>query len=201
MPQAEERKAKSREASAPFTSSGFFVLRTPLLPFQEFLAWGEGLSAAGALQGSAGLDEALAADRAKLRERLRQIVARPEVSEALFVASPSLDDSLELWLREPESERGQKVERTLGRYFTRMVARATPFGLLAGCSVGKVDAQTRLIVDQRSSYQRHTRLDMDYLSLLTQSVVERPPLRASLLFRPNTSLYQAAGRLRYVESR
>jgi len=201
MPQAEERKVKSREASVSFASSGFFVLRTPLLPFQEFLSWGDGLGASAALQRSSGVDEALAADRAKLRKRLRQIVGRPEVREALFVASPSLDDSLELWLREPESERGQKVERTLVRYFTRMVARATPFGLFAGCSVGTMDAQTRLALDPRSSYQRHTRLDMDYLSLLTESVVQQPPLRASLSFRPNSSLYQAAGRLRYVESR
>src|SRR5215472_3428036 len=104
MAKSDERKAKGRSSPAVATS-GFFALRTPLLPLEDFLWWSEGLLAPQAAEQN--LDQALERDRTELRQKLRQIIARPEVREALFVASPSLDESLDLWMREPESERGQ----------------------------------------------------------------------------------------------
>ena len=194
---SQERKATETPALA---TSGFFVLRTPLLPLGEWLSWGEGLRSPQA-SADGNLEQALESDRQTLRERLRQIVARPEVREALFVASPSLDESLDAWMRQPSSERGQKVERTLVRYFTRMCSRPTPFGLFAGCSVGTVADRTRLQIDPRTAYERHTRLDMDFLTALTQALGREAAAREAFAFFPNSSLYQAAGRLRYVESR
>src|SRR5262252_218921 len=199
MAKSDERKAKGRSSPAVATS-GFFALRTPLLPFEDLLRWSEGLRAPQ-VAGEQNLDQALERDRSELRQKLRQIIARPEVREALFVASPSLDESLDLWMREPETERGQKVERTLVRYFTRMCSRPTPFGLFAGCSVGTIGERTQLSLERRAAYQRHTRLDMDYLTALTQALAQQSSAREALAFRPNSSLYQAAGRLRYVESR
>jgi thiopeptide-type bacteriocin biosynthesis protein len=184
--------------------SGFFVFRTPLLPFEELVAWNAGLEAGGALDHGE-LAAALAADRARLRERLRALVTRPEIREALFLASPSLSEGLELWSAQPESKKGQRAERALVRYLYRMAARATPFGLFSGCSLGPVDprpeAQTRLALGPRSSYERHTRLDMDYLFALCEDLGKDPALRRELLYRPNSSLYAAAGRLRYAEAR
>jgi thiopeptide-type bacteriocin biosynthesis protein len=183
----------------PYDLSGFFALRTPLLPFDELLAWGAGLEAAAGEQ--AGLADALRADRARLRERLRALVARPEVRDALFVASPSLDERLDVWLREPDSEAGQKLERALVRYVQRMAGRATPFGLCAGCSVGTLGSETRLVLAERGRYQRHTRLDMDYLVALTESLGRERDLRRTLTYRPNSSLYRAGGRVCYQEYR
>src|SRR5581483_4821550 len=92
--------------------SGFFVVRSSLLPLDTLLAWsGE-------------------------RERLGEWVRDPLVREALFLASPSLEESLEHWERDPASERGQKVEGSLVKYFARSCSRATPFGLLAGVALG-----------------------------------------------------------------
>jgi thiopeptide-type bacteriocin biosynthesis protein len=181
--------------------SGFFALRTPLLPFDELLAWSGGLEAASADDAPARLEAACAVDRARLRQRLRALFTRPEVREALFVASPDLEGRLDLWLREPEGEPGQKIERALVRYFARMAARATPFGLFAGCSVGTVGAETRLALAGRAHYRRHTRLDMDYLVLLTDALAREPDLRRALVFGVNSSLYPARGRLRYCEVR
>ena len=70
--------------------SGFFVLRTPLLPFTEVTAWGDGLQAPAAAGGPGVLDQAVAADRAQLRRRLEDIVTTPGFRDALFVASPGL---------------------------------------------------------------------------------------------------------------
>src|SRR6266568_12360 len=135
-----------------FTPSGFFALRTPLLPFDELLAWSDGLEAPSQADDPARLEAAVAADRTRLRERLRTAFTRPEIREALFIASPDLEERIDLWLRQPESEPGQKIERALVRYFVRMAGRATPFGLFAGCSVGTVVPRlsqpwhTRLVV-------------------------------------------------------
>jgi thiopeptide-type bacteriocin biosynthesis protein len=169
-----------------FTPSGFFALRTPLLPFHLFVNWTRGLGRA---------------DVVGLRERLRTIVTRPEVREAVFLASPDLHESFDVWLERPESERGRRVECALVRYFSRMTGRATPFGLFAGCSVGTLGTETRLTTQDLGSYRRRTRLDMGYLCDLAAALEQDPALRRSLVWRPNTSLYELAGRFRYAEAR
>lgn len=192
-----------------FVPSSFFAFRTPLLPFEELEAWGEGLEAPGALGDPERLEQALAADRERLRARLAALAERPEVLEAVFLASPSLYESLAIWRAAPDSKKGMRAERALVRYIYRMAARATPFGLFSGCSLGPIarggesegTSATRLAVAPRSGYERHTRLDMDYLFALCEDLGRDPALREELLYRPNTSLYRAAGRLRYAEAR
>jgi thiopeptide-type bacteriocin biosynthesis protein len=184
-----------------FEPSGFFALRTPLLPFDELLTWGEGLAAPSAVNDPARLEEALASDRARLRARLRDLVSRPEIREALFVASPDLDARLDACLREPDSEAGQKMERALVRYFARMAGRPTPFGLFAGCSVGTIGAATRLTLAGRSQYRRHTRLDMDYVVALAQALARESAVQPHLAVFPNSSLYATPGRICYAEVR
>jgi thiopeptide-type bacteriocin biosynthesis protein len=197
-------KAPRQTPPARFAASGFFAFRTPLLPVEELLALGTGL-AAPALSpdaGDAALEAALAADRETVRARLRELATRPEVREAIFVASPSLDESVPAWLEAPDGERGAKVERTLVRYVYRMAGRPTPFGLFAGCSVGDLGtAPTRIDVGPRAGYERHTRLDMDYVCALVERLARDPELRPLLTFRPNSSLYPTAGKLRYAEAR
>ena len=184
-----------------FTHSGFFALRTPLLPFDEFSAWGEGLKASTALDDPTRLEETFKSDCAHLRARLYQIVIRPEVQDALFVASPDFEEVFNLWVTAPESERGQRLEGALVRYFARMAGRATPFGLFAGCSVGLIGNETKLVIEGRANYQRHTRLDSDYLYALIDTLTREPAVRNRLVYRPNSSLYRAAGRVRYLEAR
>ncbi len=192
--------SSTAQPKAEFVPSGFFVLRSPLLSFDELLNWSEGLEAATSLHNAARLEQALASDRAKLHGHLRTTMTRPEVREALFVASPHLEESIDIWLRDPESERGKGLEQAMARYFLRMAGRATPFGLCAGWSVGMVGDTTRLILEPRSSWKRRTRLDMDYLSALTDALTADPKLRKIFFYRPNSSLYRAAGQLRYAES-
>jgi thiopeptide-type bacteriocin biosynthesis protein len=184
-----------------FVASGFFALRTPLLPFDDFLAWSEGLEAEAVLDDPARLEGSLADDRARLRSRLCAFVERPLIRDALFVASPDLDESLDVWLRDPDSERGQRIERAVVRYFSRMAGRPTPFGLFAGNSVGTTGDRTRLAIESQEKYERRTRLDMDYLFALAEALGRDPALRPAFAFRPNSSLYRAAGRLHYVEAR
>ncbi len=184
-----------------YRSAGFFALRTPLLPFDQFLAWGDGLQAVTALEDPALLETALVADRTRLRERLRALLDRPLVRDALFVASPDLDESREVWIRDPDGERGTRIERAIVRYFSRMAGRATPFGLFAGTSVGGIGDRTRLVLEGAEKSRRHSRLDMDYLFVLVETLARDPALRGAFDFRPSSSLYRAAGRVHYVEAR
>src|SRR5262249_13794663 len=149
----------------------------------------------------ARLEHALASDRVRLREFLHQAFSRPDLRDALFVASPDLDEFFEVWRQAPESKRGLRVEQALVRYFSRMAGRPTPFGLFAGVSVGELHGETHLAIEGRAAYQRHSRLDMDYLFALTDALGRDPELRHVFHYRANPTLYRAAGRWRYVESR
>jgi class I lanthipeptide synthase len=191
-----------------FEPSGFFTFRSPLLAFDELEAWGNGLEANRALDDPAELEQALARDRAKLRAWLRQALERPEIAEALFLASPGFFEALDRWRTDPDSRKGKRAEDSLVRYFQRMASRSTPFGLFSGCSLGTVQqaggtraAGTRLRLAPRSSYQRHSRLDNDYLFALCEDLGRDPALRQELVYQPNSSLYRAAGHLRYAEAR
>jgi class I lanthipeptide synthase len=195
---------KRGATAAEIRPSGSFILRTPLLSRDELDRWGDGLAAAAAVEAGADRDQvaaAIEADRAILRARLVQLVARPEVREAIFVASPNLEASVDAWLADPASETGQKTERSLVRYVSRMAARPTPFGLFAGNTVGALGAATHLELAPRAGYRRYTRIDGDYLSDLTDALAADKAVRARLVHRPNSSLCKVAGRLRYAMRR
>jgi len=87
-----------------FIPAGYFAFRTPLLPFDELQSWSDGLEASSVLTDLTSLEKALAQDREQLRARLHEILSRPEVREALFVASPHLDEAFDA-LSAPSSGR------------------------------------------------------------------------------------------------
>jgi len=184
-----------------FAPSGFFVLRTPLLPFDLLQGWSADLTAAAYHHEMAQLAAVLPVDQQRLRERLRSAVEQPAVQEAIFVASPDLAAVLDQWRLAPESARGQKAEPALVRYWARMAGRATPFGLFAGCAVGTIGEETQLTIAAQSHYQRHTRLDMDYLFALAEHLSQDAAVQSTLDYRPNSSLYQVGAQLRFAEAR
>jgi hypothetical protein len=130
----------------PFHLDRFFAFRTPLLPHAELAAWSSDLASARVCEDAEALTAAFAADRQLLRARLRALLKRPEILEALFVASPDLMDSLPRWIQNPDNDKGQRIEMALVRYFSRMCHRPTPFGLFAGHSMGRLGETTRLRV-------------------------------------------------------
>lgn len=187
--------------------SQFFVLRTPLLPIEELSAWSEGLSASQTWKSGTGpavMEKARMEDVQLLRSRLRAVIDRPEILHALYVASPSLQTGIEHWRRDPESKKGLQAERALVRYFTRMVARSTPFGLFSGCSVGRIDELREpsvLRLNCRPQYRLFCRLDFDYLFALTAALQRDPALQMELRYWPNSSLHKMADAWHYTEFR
>jgi thiopeptide-type bacteriocin biosynthesis protein len=155
-----------------------FVFRTPLLPVTALLAW---------------------AQAPDPQRYLMELVTRPEIREAIYVASPSLSEAIDAWLAAPAAN--QRVGPPVAKYVARMMGRATPFGLFSGVSVGKLGRETALRLVPRAEYRRRTRIDNDYLFVLVAALAEQPAVRANLTYRPSTSLYRVAGRWRYAEAR
>ncbi|HEY2029472.1 MAG TPA: lantibiotic dehydratase [Myxococcales bacterium] len=174
------------------------MLRTPLLPFDALLSWSRDVQYPVA--NAAGLAAAVAADRALLRRRLSAVLEQKPVLEALFVASPGLEEGLVEWRANPDGEKGAKIERALVRYFARMAGRATPFGLFAGCAVGRTGEKTHLEVPTLANCSRKTRPDMYYLSAVTDALVQEPAVAREVLYRPNSSLYRCGSGWRYAEA-
>ncbi len=179
---------RSSRSTSQYRPDQFFVLRTPLLSVDELRWWSEATDGTGAT-------------RAQLRRRLETIVTRPEVREALWLASPSLQRALPGWQRDPHSKAGQQTERALVRYVQRMASRPTPFGMFAGCSLGAVTPTTRLVVAPRRHASIDADVDLEYLSALTSWLAEQPELRDTWRYHPNSTLHRTTDDWHYVEMR
>lgn len=173
-------KPRPEHPAFGFEPAGFFILRTPLRPFDDLLRWGE-------------------ADLHLAREHLSAFFADPLVREGVLIASASVAEGLDGWRREPERESGRKLERALVRYFTRMCARCTPFGVFAGYSSGAVGGKTELRIEPRSAYRRVSRLNLVYLVQALERLARVPSIREHLNYWPNATLRLIAGRWKYDE--
>ena len=119
-------------------------------------------------------------------------------SEALFLASPELCSEIEKYDSLSSKEK-LKLDITLYKYASRACSRCTPFGLFAGCSMGKWGNRTHIRLSEPQDLHRRTRVDMNYLCALIQHLEKQPVIADQLLYYTNDSLYEYGGGLRYVE--
>jgi hypothetical protein len=136
-------------------------------------------------------------------ETARRVCEYPEIREAILLASPDLYQEMERWLAGNLTEERslQRFFFSLQRYAVRLSMRCTPFGLFAGFSCGGWGENTAIELAERSSYQRHTRLDMHYLCALALDLAKKEEIASHLLYFPNSSLHRVGGQYRYVEYR
>ena len=90
--------------------AGFFQLRTPLLPFDEFRHLSAGLTAWQTI-GRDDAEAAVSDDRTTLRARLRAWLDHPGVREAIHLASPVLDGRIDVWRALPPGSGGAGARR------------------------------------------------------------------------------------------
>jgi len=167
----------------PYLPFDTFVLRTPFFPFSFFTD----ITAGERIDG----------------EKFREICARPEVREAIRVASPDLYADLDRWLAGDldDKKKVERLQQSMLRYLLRMSTRSTPFGLFAGFSTGRIGEETRVALTEPQAYGRHTRLDMNYLCSLGQNLARIPIIRDAIRYFPNSSIYRVGDQVRYVEYR
>ncbi|RKH57269.1 lantibiotic dehydratase [Corallococcus llansteffanensis] len=164
------------------------IVRTPLLGFDVFAAWGD--TAAGAAGAS----------RAASRARLDALLRDPLIEQALRLASPALSGDIAVWREAPDSGHGLKVERALVKYLSRMAGKPTPLGLMGGYSLGTLGGDTRLELEAPAAYRRQSRLSYEYLHQLAAVLHGASGPDAERRLAPNTSLHTTAGHVRYART-
>ena len=140
---------------------------------------------------------------------LKEVSSDKVFLETIFLASPLLYDELQKLMvnkiSKPKEEK--RLQYSILRYLIRMCTRCTPFGLFAGCTVGKIKEENNIeIVDNPSiilpainQNKRCTRLDMNYLCTLGEKLAKQPEIKDKLKYFSNSSIYQLGSKIRYVE--
>ena len=178
--------------------AGFFLLRTPLLPFAEGPAAERSRALPDAPDDDDPLEEALAEDRASGRARLRALLENPEIMEALRLAGWDAEAGVRRWREDPDSRSGRKLERTLVLYWLRMSGRSAPFGLFAGTTVGEVGPKTQLLLRERAAARRHSFLHASALRAVAQAALSAPEALESARLRTAPTLQRVAGTVRWA---
>jgi hypothetical protein len=179
-------------SSSRFDAGGFFVLRAAVLPIDL-------LQSAARVQAPdkdplPGPDTRRACDLA-----LQSWIRDPWAQSAIYLASPSLSDRLTEWLSQSTPDAFEAIRPALFRYFVRMTTRATPFGLFASFSTGRLDCAARFELGPREALRRHSWLDLGFLCPFVERQTTGARVRQDLRFTPNTTLYKHDDGWRYVE--
>jgi thiopeptide-type bacteriocin biosynthesis protein len=126
---------------------------------------------------------------------------RPEFKEALFTASPEFYNEVELYLAGKISpgKRLTKFYNTAMKYIARMGTRSTPFGLFSACGIGSFGNISSIVPDNTNGFIGKVRLDMELLTSYSEYIHADKKLRNTIKFYPNNTIYEFAGKYRYVE--
>ncbi|WUR11430.1 lantibiotic dehydratase [[Empedobacter] haloabium] len=167
-----------------FSHGDFFILRAPFLApatWAAYRAAGPGWAARAAAA--------------------QQLFRQPRISEAIYLASANLHARMSEGRWDADSENGRKVLLAFERYLNRMCFRATPFGMFATVSHGRVEAAAGPTpvagFAGDGSGRRHVRIDAAFLHALCDRAIAA---RASALrYLGNRSVYAAHGKLKYTD--
>ncbi len=191
---AEQKQAMNGRVEPLYLPAEFYMMRAPALPAQVFLQ----LSTAGHIYAETmdeKLDEVLQRGKRECVETLLELAARPEIRQAVAIASPSLLGGLRRLKREGETEaRRARVHRGLLRYLIRMSTRPTPFGLFSGVGVGRFAEKTGAQLGDSAIRRFRTRPDMNWLLAILKKLEEDRALVEQLQVGLNQMAYLVGDR-------
>jgi lantibiotic biosynthesis protein len=119
-------------------------------------------------------------------------------ADALFISSTDLFDSISR--SKNAANLTEKQQFAFDKYLQRSKYRSTPYGLMAGIGIGTIgNYNSGIVLDNPSSYLRHTRLDMSYMVSLLSQLEKNETIRQFIKYYPNPTLYAASNKLFYYE--
>lgn len=160
-------------ASPLFEAAPFFMLRTPIFPFEVF--------------------ETLLKEEEPGPFLLSFYEKSPLLREAILAASPILYENLGRFAKLNEKAKEQALSSLL-KYVLRMSTRATPFGLFAFVSLGHFGQVTKGKIDL-SKIEKKGRPDMDWLLKILDQIFDRPDWLSKLPFKTNPLIQYSMGRV------
>lgn len=162
-----EQRAKMKKGV--YRPLDFFMFRSPLLPFHVF-------------------------EQLQCKESLQAWAQNPTIREAVAIASPSLFEDIEN-MNKGDKRKQQQIQTSLMRYLSRMATRSTPFGILAGLSIGKMDDDTEVKLQGFEKHRKRTRPDMEWLLTFIYRLEQRPEVVQKLRVMKNHIIQYSGGRL------
>jgi lantibiotic biosynthesis protein len=168
---------------ALFKSTDKYLLRVPAKP----------VNALYDLHSGVGYEE--------YKAILSNVFSTDEMKEAIFITSPELYDAMLSWLNGNLKDKVQekKLLQSLHKYYCRMSTRCTPYGLFAGCSIGKINDEPSSINLTEKKTKRHVRIDMNYVGEITNYLNSVPEIIFQLNYFPNDSLYKVGNKYRLID--
>lgn len=172
-----------------YRAAGFFLLRAPILPLEEFA------TVTADRAGPGLIPDRLARLRDQGRARLRELADHPRVAQALHVASPSLTAAITRpGFASAMDRKADRAYSSLLRYVARMSSRPTPYGLFSGVGVGTFEPTTTLRLAADPVAGTRTRSDVGWLLALIKKIESDPDVVAQLRVTVNPLLYRAGDR-------
>jgi len=175
-------------------TADFFILRTPRKPINQI----------DSLFNEYKKLNSIESKNEFLSKFLVNYFNSEDIKEALYLSSPSVYYTFQKFNSEKSLSQNEskKLLLTLLRFLIRFSTRCTPFGLFAGCTIGEITSNTtELKLDAFNSLDRHTRIDMGYLSELVQKIGSTNEVIRKLRYKKNSSIYRVGNKYRYVISK
>jgi hypothetical protein len=158
--------------SATHRHGSQLALRSSFLPTRDWIG--------------APLEDGEGQDLAVSLARLRALVSRAEVREALFVEAGDLWALAERWLASAESL-PPEAEHALVRFVSRLSLRASPYTPFSGWNVVEVADHAEVRFNGSPTYQKRVYPGAEYLSRLSTAL---EPIE-ELLFHPTPGIARA----------
>jgi hypothetical protein len=132
---------------------------------------------------------------------IKDLLQENQIKESLFLASPELYNEVQKWiiLENYCPHKASRIKNSVLKYFIRMSTRCTPFGLFSACGSGRFANKTTINIDNKRSFYRKTRFDMQFIASLGNELQSNSIIQNKLLFYPNTTLYKLGDFYRYVQ--
>lgn len=155
-----------------------FIIRSPILPVSHLTQMPE-----------------------DLKQFFKEMSDKDYFMNCIYTASLPLYGEVIKWksgeVTSVEDEK--RLMLSLFKYWIRMSTRATPFGELAGCTIGFISTSTKIMLKDHHSHNRLTRIDMGFLFKLVETLLQIPEIRNGVKFFPNNSSYTIQDEFRYVD--